>query len=260
MDRPIALVTGASSGIGKAFSLTLANKGFELILVSRSKPRLERVAAAIRTDGGAAHTVAADLSTEEGIAAIEELIARTPRLRLLINNAGFGMGEELAEQDKQYTKQMVRLHVEATTRLTMAALHPFKQARRGSIINVSSVAGFFPMPGSATYAASKSYITIFSESVAMEAQTYGVRVQALCPGFTKTGFFDTPSKANKHTKEDKRLPWMQPAAVVKASLEALKERQVVCIPGVRNRQAKRIGRLIPKRLYYRLARWLHRKT
>lgn len=248
ITRPQAIITGASSGIGAHFATTLAKKGFSITIISRSKARLERIASDIRKRGGKVMTLEADLSTAKGVQKVQEHLQETKNLAMLINNAGFGMGDELLKQDDNYTKNMLALHNDATTILSKTALALMKEAGRGSIINVSSVASYFPLPNSATYSASKSYIRLFSEALSIEAKKYGVKVQALCPGYTKTAFFDNNQKGGKASKPVKGAKAMSAQAVVDASLKALRKNRVICIPGNYNKLLVRLSAMLPRRI------------
>jgi len=186
-ERQVALVTGASSGIGRAFALKLAERGYNVILVARRRERLEALAAEIT----AAHdveaaVVTADLSTEAGIQRVEQVLAATDALSLLINNAGFGLNGPFAESDIDSHMQMVQVHVAAVVRLTRTALPALLARHRGAIINVSSLMAFYPMYGSTTYSATKCYLRAFTEALYQELQGTGVRAQVLCPGFVET--------------------------------------------------------------------------
>jgi short-subunit dehydrogenase len=244
MEKPAkALITGASSGIGAEFARRLAARGTDLVLVARREDRLVALAGELRERFGIrAETLRADLSDPAGIADVEARIAATGGLDLLINNAGFGTAGKFAEIEPGKPLEMIDVHLTATVRLTRAALPGMIARHRGAVINVSSLAAFFPMPGSAVYAASKSFLNVFSESLALELRGAGVRVQALCPGFTYTEFHDTAEFARFQRSQVPKWLWMTASDVVSASLEALGRDKVIVLPGWRNRAIGALGR------------------
>jgi hypothetical protein len=252
-SRPLALITGASSGIGATFSRQLAARGCDLVLVARRKDRLEEQARAIQ----AAHSVEAevlpaDLTCGADLKAVEERIAAAPNLEYLVNNAGFGITGRFFSAPLEGQDQMHRLHVLAPMRLMHAALQGMIARGRGNIINVSSVSGFGQNPGSVSYSATKTWMTSFTEGIYMELKSVGspVRVQALCPGFTLSEFHDT-----MHF-DRKTLPdwmWMPADEVVDASLRALDRDQLIVIPGWRYRLLVFLMRALPRPLYHSLA-------
>jgi hypothetical protein len=223
--RPLALVTGASSGIGATFARALAARGYDLILVARRKDRLDALAAEL----GHAEVLAADLADDADLRRVEERIARADSLDLLVNNAGFGARGRFWEAELAVQDRMHRLHVLATMRLTHAALAGMTSRRRGGVINVSSVAGFI-QAGTTSYSATKCWINSFTEGLYLELKSAGspVRVQALCPGFTVSDFHDTMGL------DRKAIPgpvWLRAEDVVEASLRGLDRGELFVIPG-----------------------------
>ena len=154
---------------------------------------------------------------------------------------------------------MLMVHVLAAMRLTNAVAPRMVDSRSGLIINVSSLAAYFPLPGSATYSATKRYLINFSESLHMELASYGVHVQALCPGMTKTDFHMRMGEDGKRIERQYILGWMKPEKVVKLSLRHVSSHHVVYIPGLVNKALVRIVSRIPRRLHYRLGRAILRK-
>ena len=216
-----ALITGASSGIGRAFANRLARDGYRLILVARRADRLEALAKEFGEQYGAGFEVfPADLTRSEELLAVEDRIAGEPGLELVINNAGFGTVGRFAELDADGEEAEVRLNVLAPLRIARAALPGMIERGRGGIVNVSSMAGFAPAPYMATYAATKAFVTSFSEGLHDELEGTGVRVQALCPGFTRTEFQDV---AGAGTDEIPNFAWQEAEEVVDASLAGLEK-------------------------------------
>ena len=255
-ERQVALVTGASSGIGRAFALRLAELGYDVILVARRSARLEALAAEITAAHGVeAAVVTADLSTEAGIQRVEQVLAATDALGLLVNNAGFGLNAPFAESEIESHMKMVQLHVEAVVRLTRTALPVLLARHRGAIINVSSLMAFYPMYGSATYSATKCYLRAFTEALYQELQGTGVRAQVLCPGFVETEL--------QEVAEIERLAlpqcfWMSPDAVVARSLRDLANDRAVSVPGLGYRALAALSNFIPRPLLYAVGSLLGR--
>ena len=243
-----ALVTGASSGIGLAFAERLARDGWNLVLVARSRERLEELAKSLRSDPGVeVEVLVADLIAPEGRTAVEDRIRRdTPNL--LVNNAGFGTTGRFAELDPQGEEDEIQLNVLALTRLTRAALPAMLERGAGSIVNVSSLAGLGPSPFNATYGATKSFVNSFTEAVAAEIRGSGVRIQVLLPGFTRTEF---QQRAGFDATAVPSAAWMLPEDVVAASLKGLERGQLVCVPGLGNQLLGGVQRVLPRSLVAR---------
>ena len=248
----LALVTGASAGIGRSFAEALARRGYDLILVARSTARIE----ALGHELSDRHKVrvnawTADLASDAGREDVAARIAALPQLDLLVNNAGFATTGKLAKIPVESQTDMLRLHALAPMRLTAAALPRMIEHRAGGIINVSSIASFLYGPGNVNYSATKAYLTSFSLGLDTEVRSAGVRVQALCPGFTHTEIH-----ANMpHVKQ--QIPWWlwgSADRVVETSLRQLAAGgPVICIPGMRNKLMRWVLTLIPHALRRRLA-------
>jgi hypothetical protein len=247
--RRNAVVTGASTGLGRSFAERLARDQYDLVLVARDAARLEELAARLAAEQPiSARSLPADLTERAGLARVErELRERTPDL--LVNNAGFGTVGRFAELDLDAEEREVRLNVLALVRLTHAALAPMVERGNGAVVNVSSLAGESPAPYTATYAATKAFVTSFTEALSEELRGTGVRVQALLPGFTRTEFQE---RAGIDPATIPGIAWMEPGAVVDASLAALERGQVTCIPGLGNRVLAPLQRLLPRSLVRRV--------
>lgn len=224
-----AFITGASSGIGEAFARALAREGYDLVLAARREERLNSLAEKIqRGNRVRVETLAVDLSDPAGIERAVQAIEAIPDLELLVNNAGFGAHGAFIEIEPEVHTQMMRLHVEAPVRLARAALPGMLERRQGGIINVASIAALVALPGSSTYGATKAYLNFFSDVLHKELQGKGVRVQALCPGFTYSEFHDV-------ARVDRTLIpsvlWMPAHKVVAESLAGLREDRFMVIPG-----------------------------
>ena len=236
LPRGRAVITGASAGIGQEFARQLAVAGFDLPLVARREDRLRALAAELSaTHGIRAEAWPADLADESDVAALADRLAAADDLVLLVNNAGFGTRGEFIEVALERTLDMIRVHVLATVTLCRAAAPGMMARGGGAIVNVSSIAAFFPSAGGANYGATKAYLNAFSEALAAELRGAGVAVQALCPGFTTTEFHDV---GDYEAFDRGQIPvplWMPAADVVAESLAALGSGRVIVVPGTKYR-------------------------
>ncbi len=189
--------------------------------------------------------------------ALEARIADEPTLELLVNNAGFGTSGPFAELDRDADEQEVRVNVVALLRLTHAALAAFRQRGHGNVINVSSLAGFQPAPYNATYGATKAFVNSFTQAVSEELRGSGVRMQLLCPGFTRTEFQEV---AGARTEDLPEFAWMTPEAVVEASLAGLRRGDLIVIPGAGNKVLGAVLRSLPSSAARRFGAALIRRT
>lgn len=225
----MAVVTGASAGIGAVFARALARQGYNLLLIARRADRLQQIAdelqAAYRVK---VEILSADLGDPDDLERAAARLAEIQDLDLLVNNAGFGTGGNFATLDLPPELQMIRLHVTASVRLIHAALPGMIRRHQGGIINVASIAGLLPMPGNATYGATKSYLIFFTGSLNAELAGTGVRVQALCPGFTLSEFHDVVQMDRSVIPS---FLWCRAEDVVAESLQGLREGREVVIPG-----------------------------
>jgi short-subunit dehydrogenase len=234
VTRPIALVTGASSGIGASLARLLAERGHDLVLVARDVGRLEALAKELQDAHGAtAQVVPADLTEADQLGIIEARCHdRSAPVDVLVNNAGFGTFGPLHTLDLETEVREIQLNVIALVRLTHAAATEMVSRRAGGILNISSLAGFQPGPSNATYGATKAFVTSFTEAVHEEVKEHGVKVTVLCPGFTRTGFqaaADVPAEA---------IPgfmWQESDDVARAGLDALAKNKAIAIPGNLNK-------------------------
>jgi uncharacterized protein len=248
LPTPVALITGASSGIGEVFARKLSARGYRLILVARRTERMQKLAGELHN----AEVLTADLANDTDLYKVENRIVSEPRLEFLVNNAGFGVLGLFHETPLDAQDKMHRLHILAIERLTHAALQGMIAHRKGNIINVSSVAAFVNTPKSFTYGATKAWINSFTEGLYVELKYLRspVRVQALCPGFTHTEFQDTAGL------DQSAIPkglWMSADDVVDISLRRLERNQLIVIPGLYNRLFVCLHRRFPRALQHFIA-------
>lgn len=240
-DKPgRALITGASSGIGAAYARQLAEKGFDLILLARRKDRLQTLADKLQTDYSIrCEIIPADLSNGDEINKAADYIHHVDDLDILINNAGFATVGYFADIPLEKSLRMFHLHMTASLQLSHAALPGMLKRQRGAIINVSSMGAFMLTPGNVLYDATKSFLATFSENLALEVKDQGIKVQALCPGFTRTEFHEVGDFKNFDRSLIPDSLWMMPDEVVASSLKALeKNKDVVFIPDWKQRLLK----------------------
>ena len=227
-----ALITGASSGIGAEFAAQLAGRGMHLILAARRKDKMAALATELNTRHGTrCHIVAIDLADPDASRRLFDEIRRLAvDVELLVNNAGIGLIGQIESTSPEDVRHLLNLNLLTLADLTYRVLPGMLDRRHGAIINVSSQAAFQPVAFMATYAASKSFILHFSEALWAEVRGRGVTVMALCPGVTRTDFFDkagAPGWLEKHTS-------ITPAKVVRTALKAMEKRRQYVVPGWKN--------------------------
>lgn len=236
-----ALVTGATSGIGRTFAQRLAEAGWHLVLVARTADRLEETAARLRRYAVDVEPLVADLNDDPDLAAVERRLGdEAAPVDMLVNNAGFAVSRRFLRSTLAEEELQLRVLVRAVLRLTHVAVRAMATRRRGAVINVSSVAGFVPQ---STYNASKAYVTSLTESVATELRGTGVRVLAVCPGYTHTDF-------HQRARFDKTsIPgplWLDVDRVVDEALDDLRRGVTVSVPSRRYKGIVAAARHAPR--------------
>ena len=248
MTNPVALITGASAGIGEEFARQLARRGNDVVLVARDASRLETLAKELESSTSVrAEVLAADLTDSAQLATVE---ARVASVDILVNNAGFGSFGPFHTLDVDIETREINLNVIALVRLTHAAAHAMAARGRGGILNVSSLAGFQPAPTNATYSATKAFVTSFTQAVHEELKGAGVSVTALCPGFTHTEFQE---RASAPATGVPGFMWQDAPKVAAAGLDGLAKNRAIVIPGVANKVIGNFSAVTPHAVTRRIA-------
>ncbi|WP_170105545.1 SDR family NAD(P)-dependent oxidoreductase [Desmospora activa] len=233
----IAMVTGASSGIGAAFAKELAAQGHRVILVARRHDRLQQLRESIQSAGGQAEVLEADLTRSEDLEQVCRRL-RQDSIHLLVNNAGFGLYAPLLDTDPNREQEMIRLNVSSLVTLTRAALPGMVERNRGGIIQVASTASFMPTPYMTAYGASKAFVLHYGEGLAAELKGTGVTVTTVCPGSTHSEF------AERAGFRQQRL--MSAEEVVKQALLAFNQKRPTLVTGSGNWVLTLLPRFLPR--------------
>jgi short-subunit dehydrogenase len=243
----VALITGASAGLGLEFARQLSKRGRKLVLVARRQDRLDALAAEL----GNARTVALDLSDAGSTAALMANVAAAgEHIETLINNAGFGLRGRFVELDAARQRQMIDLNVTSLTELCRAVAPGMVEHGSGAILNVASTAAFQPGPNMAVYFATKSYVLSFSEALHEELKPHGIRVTALCPGPTKTEFGEVAG-FGENSAFDRMAA--DAASVVSAGLKGMDRNRALVVPGLLNKVGASSTRFVPRPLVRKIA-------
>jgi short-subunit dehydrogenase len=249
MARPVALVTGPTSGLGAGFAHRYAMDGHDLVLVARDVERLERLAAELRDEVGAdVEVLPADLALAADRAKVADRLAAG--VQILVNNAGFGTSGEFWTADLEQLQKQLDVNVTSVMHLTHAALPPMLAAGAGTVINVASVAGLLPGRGS-TYSASKAWVVSFTEGLANGLGGTGVGVHALCPGFVRTEFH---ARAGIDMANTPSILWLQVDDVVRDCMADVAKGKVVIVPGLQYKALTAGGRMVPRNLVRAMTR------
>jgi short-subunit dehydrogenase len=248
---PLAIITGASAGIGVSLARLAAADGYRPVLVARRRAKLEELAGELSAAGAQEPLVVPlDLSTVEAPERLMDALGPDAPVEMLLNNAGFGTWGPFAETALERTTTMLRVNITSLTAITRLLLPGMLARRRGYILNVASTAAFQPGPDMAVYYASKAYVLSFSEALSEELRGSGIRVSALCPGPTRTEFHDVAEMKDSRLMEN--LWWMDADRVAEIGYRALRSGRAVRVPGFINRTLTLAPRFIPRALTRRM--------
>jgi short-subunit dehydrogenase len=256
MARQTALVTGASSGIGRDLALQFAAGGYDLVVVARRAAALDDVVAEVtRVHGVSASAITADLAEPSAPREIyDRLHLAGTRIDVVVNNAGFGGGGAVAELPLDRQLEMIQVNVTALTALTRLFLPGMLERNQGGILNVGSTAGFQPGPMLAVYYATKAYVLSFTEALAEEVAGSGLRVSCLCPGPTSTEFAETAKMTNSNLF---KRATMTSADVARIGYDGWTKGKVLVIPGFSNRQGVALVRFAPRSMVRKIVKRLN---
>lgn len=263
MKNKTAVITGATSGIGAAYASRFAKEGYDLVITGRRKEKIEAFADTIRKECGVnVEVVLVELSDDKGVNELLKKIS-TRQIDILVNNAGFGTKSLYQDSEFNIMEQMTKINVLVPMKLIHTVLPGMIKKGAGTIINISSESAFLTIPKNSVYSGGKAFLKTFlktfSEGLHLDLINTGVKVQVVCPGFTRTDFhgkmgINIPQKRSKGL-----IHWYTPEEVVAASLKDLNKDKVVCIPGISTKMLIRFLSLLPRKSYYRFAYNFNRK-
>ena len=255
IERKTACITGATSGIGAAFAKRFAKQGYDLIITGRRKEKIESLSNTLSKENNInVEVIIAELSDAKQLDLLTDKIKKMTNLEILVNNAGFAKENFFHEEDFSTHELMLKVHDLALIKLCHAVLPNMVSKGKGIIINVSSLLAFTPSPTNAMYSASKAFVKLFTESIYLELQGTGVKVQALCPGFTRTDFHEKMGfDKNTFYKDKGMMKAMTPEEVVGISLQYLEKDKVLCVPGGNNKLSRFLLKALPQAVIYKIA-------
>ncbi|MGD9153745.1 MAG: SDR family NAD(P)-dependent oxidoreductase [Gammaproteobacteria bacterium] len=238
-EHMIALITGATSGIGAAFARALAKQNYNLIITGRREDKIKVLAQELMRENSInVEVIIAELANDKDLAELIKTIKKLDNLAILINNAGFTKGNKFYEEDIITYENMMKVHALATMKLTYAALPSMIANKMGTIINVSSIMSFFPYFRQSIYTATKAFVSLFTESISLDLKNTGVQVQVLCPGLTLSDLHERIGLDVRKLAKKRAWLWKPPMKaeeVVEKSLKYLQKNKVICIPGFFNK-------------------------
>jgi short-subunit dehydrogenase len=250
-----ALITGATAGIGASYTKLLAKQGYDLVLVARDLPRLNKLAKELsKTYKVKVETIKADLTAPNQLIKVEKRLSNKSKpIEVLINNAGFGIKQSFTDSDIKKEQELLDVLVTAPMRLAHSVLPQMLKRDSGVIVNVSSVASWIT---GGTYSAAKSYLTVFSEYLHTELRGTNIKISALCPGFTRTEFHE---RGKMRMSGLPNFMWLTSDQVVAKSWRYVNANKVVCIPGWQYLILSTIARTAPRPMVRKLGMNVRRK-
>lgn len=256
MEREVAFISGATSGIGAAFAIHFAREGFDLIITGHPDDPVELPLEEIREKFHVdIELIKADLAIEEKIVELENILKNNPKITVLINNAGFLNGIPFLKNNIPELESIIKVHINCPMRFTYASLPNMIQKGKGIVINLSSLAAYMPFPEYAMYPATKLFNIAFTESLHISLRNKGIKLQVLCPGFVRSNFHPRAGIKTNDFKNNRYISWMTPDEVVKVSIKKLKRtHKVLVIPGRINRILRIFVLHLPRRWYYRISK------
>ncbi len=259
LSRRLAIITGATSGIGKAYAEYFAAHEYDLLITGRRRELIHRVAADLKNSYQVnVEVVIADLSRDLDLSLLLQILGKQKNIEVLVNNAGYGMDSRFSEDEIDHQMAMLKVHVDAPVLLVKKVLPVMMENKTGIIINVSSLAAYMPTASNAMYTGTKSFLKNFTESLHLDVSNYGIKVQCLCPGFTHSDFHRNHNTSGEVEKYG-QVNWMNPSQVVEYSIYCLNKGQVICIPGLLNRFTRSLVTVIPRSLYYLVSSRVEKK-
>lgn len=249
----LAIVTGATSGIGEAYARLLGGYGWNLIITGRREEKINKVAATIRKESGVdVRVIICDFNKPESF---REFIVAISSLKVgfLVNSVGFSNHNNFFKSNFKENHKLIEAHISALTETIHSVVPGMKLIGEGWIINVSSLAGFLPSLSDPFYSGTKAFINTYSESISMILKGDSIRVQSLCPGYTYTDFHKDMNLPESAFKNRGLKVWMKPESVAEYSYGKRNSKKVIVIPGISNKIVYSVVKWLPKRLYYRLA-------
>ena len=257
-DSRYALVTGATSGIGKELAQLLARDGFNLVIIARNENRLEEVKSELETEHSIdVFVIARDLADPGVPFEIFEILKHEGIvLSILVNNAGFNVYGPFEKTDLDEELKMIGLHIVAVTEMTKLFLRQRSRQAENKLLNVSSIAGMVPGPLVSVHFATRAYILSFSLALSNEYKGSDVQVTCLCPGPTRSAFFDRAGMSNVRLASGSPVKLMNASEVAAAGYKALQRRKVIVVPGYRNKLLAFMASIAPRKLAIRITRWL----
>jgi short-subunit dehydrogenase len=251
MNKQIAVITGATSGLGMAYAKLLAQSGADLLITGRRKERLFSLKKELEDKYAIrVKIVVADFNHPQEFDGLLSAIDKLEVVSLLINNAGYGCRDSFFEKNYKEQENMLQVHITAATRIIHTVVPKMVRNNGGQIINVASLSAFLPDPFNYFYNSTKAFLVSFSESLYIDLCRSHINVQALCPGFIKTEFHSRIGQSNAVGGWKEKFLWMNPDEVAAISIKSLSRNQVICVPGLVNKVIYHLIKILPKRVIY----------